>query len=180
MAESLHCCAPTHQEKHTYLQYDRKHQDLEFSQGDWVWLRLLHRSIASLNVTGQGKLGPKFYGPFQVLQRVGDVTYKLQLPQGAHLHDVFHVGLLKKYCGAPPSSLGVLPPIRHGCTCLEPAEVSKCRLASGRHEVLVRWEGQPAAEASWMALEEFRSTYPSFRLGDELCLQGGRDGMIDV
>jgi hypothetical protein len=67
-------------QNHYKLRYDHKHWELEFNEGDWVWLHLLHRPIASLNVTDHGKLGPKFYGSFQVLQRVGDVAYKLQLP----------------------------------------------------------------------------------------------------
>jgi hypothetical protein len=92
-----------------------------------------------MNVADHGKLGPKFYGPFQVLQRVDDVVYKLQLPQAARLHDVFHMGLLKKCCGPPSSGPGVLPPICHGRACLVPVEVSKCRLVRGRHEVLVHW-----------------------------------------
>lgn len=109
--------------------------------GQWVWLRLLHCPLASLDVRRRSKLGPKFYGPFQVLARVGNVAYRLELPEGAKLHDVFHVGLLKPYHGDPPTAPGVLPPVRHGQACPSPTEVLKSRLARDRHEVLVRWEG---------------------------------------
>jgi hypothetical protein len=79
-------------QNHYKPQYNHKHQELEFRTSDWVWLRLLHRPIGSLNVAGRGKLGRKFYSPLQVLQRVADVMYKLQLSHGAQLHDVFYVG----------------------------------------------------------------------------------------
>jgi hypothetical protein len=58
-------------QNHYKLQYDRKRGELEFQPGDWVWLRLLHQPIASLKVEGRGKLGPKFYGMFKVIERVG-------------------------------------------------------------------------------------------------------------
>lgn len=58
--------------------YDRQHGEAEFQVGQWVWLRLLHRPVASLDVEGHDKLGPKFYGPFQVTERVGEVAYRLQ------------------------------------------------------------------------------------------------------
>jgi hypothetical protein len=45
--------------------YDHKHMALEFEVGELAWLWLLHRPIASLDVCGRGKLGPKFYGPFK-------------------------------------------------------------------------------------------------------------------
>jgi hypothetical protein len=61
------------------LHYDCHHRELEFELGQWVWLRLLNRPLASLDVQGRGKLGPKFYGPFEVEERVGEVTYKLKL-----------------------------------------------------------------------------------------------------
>jgi hypothetical protein len=64
-------------QQHYKAIYDRKHRPLEFSPGQWVWLRLLHRPVASLQVQGRSKLGPKFFGPFKVLERVGDVAYRL-------------------------------------------------------------------------------------------------------
>jgi hypothetical protein len=162
---------------HYKFQYDRNHQELEFAVGEWAWLRLLHCPIASLQVASRGKLSPKFYGPFLVLKRVGLVAYKLQLPKGAKLHDVFHVGLLK-YHGLTPEGPGILLPIRHGRACLEPVEVTwNVVVARGREEVLVHRNGPAAADAMWVALDEFHATYPTFQLTDELILQVGRDVM---
>jgi hypothetical protein len=153
--------------------YDRKHHEVSFDVGQWVWLRLIHRPLASLDVRGRSKLGPKFYGPFRIREKIGEVAYKLQLPAGAKLHDVFHVGLLKLFKGEPPAETAALPPIRHGRACAEPEMVRRCRLARGRKEVLVQWKGQPAAEATWTDLAEFQETYPSFQLEDELLEEGG-------
>jgi hypothetical protein len=79
----------------------------------------------------------KFFGFYKILERVSDVAYRLELPVGAKLHDAFHVGLLKKYYGEVPAGPGVLLVIHHGHACLELTQVSKSRLARGRHELLV-------------------------------------------
>jgi hypothetical protein len=81
--------------------------------------------VASLDVKGRNKLGPKFYGPFHALEHVNTVAYKLELPLATKLHNVFHVGLLKPFQGAPPDGLGVLPPTRDDQACPQPVEVIK-------------------------------------------------------
>jgi hypothetical protein len=70
-------------------------------------------------------LGPKFYGPFHITTRIGDVAYRLQLPADAKLHDVFHVGLLKQFKEEPPVETPTLPTIHHGRACAEPGQVRR-------------------------------------------------------
>lgn len=161
-------------QQHAKSQYDKKHRPLEFKVGDWVLMRLLHWPTASLvDTRGRGKLGPRFYGSFQVLDKVGAVAYRIQLPSGARLHDVFHVGLLKPFVGTPLVTVPPLPPSRHGQICMEPETVVKGRLARGVYELLVQWKNAEAAAASWVPLTEFRRLYPTFQLEDELLLRGG-------
>jgi hypothetical protein len=117
--------------------YDCKHRPVDFVVGEWAWLRLLHRPIALLDVKGCGKLRPKFFRPFQVTEKIDDVAYRLQLPAGARLHDVFHVSLLKKFHGEVPTTLRTLPPIRHDRACPTPATVLRSRLARGQRKLLV-------------------------------------------
>ena len=57
--------------------YDAGLHDLEFALGDWIWLHLLHRTTKSLEPRAKGKLGPRYAGPFQVLERIGMVAYRL-------------------------------------------------------------------------------------------------------
>jgi hypothetical protein len=136
--------------------------------------------MVSLNVAGHGKLGPKFYEPFRIGEQVNEVAYRLELPLGAKLHNVFHVVLLKKFHGDVPTASGWLPPIRHGRACLEPATVTKSRLAHGNVELLVNWKGRANADASWMVATEFQHLHPGFKLEDALLEKGGGDVMTRI
>jgi hypothetical protein len=49
-------------------------------------------------------------------------------------------------------------------------------MSRGKLELLVSWAGHPAANASWVDMEEFKQLYPNFKLEDELILQGGVGG----
>jgi len=153
--------------------HDKKRRDLEFSVGDWVWLRLHHRTAVGIT-SSISKLAPRFYGTFQVIARIGDVAYRLQLPEKARIHNVFHVGLLKKFIGDPPAAAPVpLPPIVHGRVLPTPSKILRARLNRGVWELLIHWEGRAASEATWERLPVFVADYPDFHLEDELFLGEG-------
>jgi hypothetical protein len=101
------------------------------------------------------------------------VAIRLALPPQARLHDVFHIGLLKKFHGAPPQEPTPLPPVRHGAVVPEPERAVKARLARGVRQVLVQWKGASPASSTWEDVDRFRTLYPQFQLEDELPLEGG-------
>jgi hypothetical protein len=90
-------------------QADKNRSERKFEVGDWVFLRLqpFRRKSMSKKL---GKLSPKFYGPYKVIQRVGMVAYKLELPEGACIHPVFHVSFLKAKLGETITPISRLPP----------------------------------------------------------------------
>jgi hypothetical protein len=155
------------------LHYDRQHRQVSYQVGDWALLRLRQRTASSLPRTTTGKLKPRFVGPYRIVEIINDVAVRLELPQGAELHDVFHVGVLKKFIGAPPALPPALSAIHNGAVIQEPIRVEQARLARGVPQVLVHWQGEPTESASWEDLDEFHSKYPDFQLEDELHLEGG-------
>jgi hypothetical protein len=112
-----------HAQDHMKAQHDKQHCDVEFEMGDWVWPRLHHRSAVSITQRTNAKLSPKFFGPFQVLEHVGALVYRLRLPPKSRIHDVFHVVFLKKFEGTPPDAPPRLPPMHHGRVLLVPSRV---------------------------------------------------------
>ena len=131
---------------------------------------------ASPQVT-KGKLKPRYYGPYRIVELINPVAVRLELPPRAKLHDVFHVGLLKKFVGPVLAASPALPAIHHGAVEPEPEHIMRSRLARGVQQVLVHWKGETAASATWEDLDTFRERYPAFQLEDELALEGGRDVM---
>ena len=145
--------------------------------GDWALLRLRHRPVASLPEAPKGKLKPRYFGPYRVTEIINEVAVRLALPPRARLHDVFHVGLLKKWVGEPPAAPPPLPTVHNGAVVPEPDRAVRARVARGVRQVLIRWKGQPAASATWEDLDSFRDKFPAFQLEDALVVEGGRDVM---
>ena len=55
--------------------------EISFEEGDWVFLRLKPYKHMSLNKAKKdNKLSPKYYDPYKVLQNIGSMAYKLELP----------------------------------------------------------------------------------------------------
>ncbi|KAL4578736.1 hypothetical protein LXL04_014867 [Taraxacum kok-saghyz] len=80
--------------------------DMEFQVGDRVFLRLRDYRQHSVHYRTTKKLSKRFYGPFTILERIGKVAYRLELPPGARIHPVFHITLLRQAFGEPtPTTL---------------------------------------------------------------------------
>jgi len=141
--------------------------------GDWALLCLRQRAASSLSLSNSGKLKPRYFGPYRVIELINDVAVRLELPPRARMHDVFHVGVLKKFVGQPPDAPPPLLAIHHGTTSPEPEQAVRTRLARGIRQVLVHWKGEPPAAATWEDVDTFRAKYPTFQLEDELAVEGG-------
>ena len=72
-------------------QANKKRSERQFSVGDLVFVKLKPYVQSSLAPRANQKLSFKFYGPFHILARIGQVAYKLLLPSSAATHLVFHV-----------------------------------------------------------------------------------------
>ena len=64
-----------------------------------VFIRLQPYKQRTLKRSGVEKLKPRFYGPYKVIRKVGEVAYELELPPNRKIHNVFHVSYLKKVLG---------------------------------------------------------------------------------
>ena len=80
---------------------DRRRRPLEFEAGDHVFLKVMpKRGVVKFGK--RGKLSPRFIGPFELLERVGTIAYRLVLPPSfSSVHEVFHVSILRKYTQNP-------------------------------------------------------------------------------
>ncbi|TYK12237.1 pol protein [Cucumis melo var. makuwa] len=80
---------------------DVRRKDLEFEMGDMVFLKVAPMK-GVLRFEKKGKLSPRFVGPFEILERIGPVAYRLALPPSfSAVHDVFHVSMLRRYVADP-------------------------------------------------------------------------------
>nr|GFD04397.1 putative reverse transcriptase domain-containing protein [Tanacetum cinerariifolium] len=124
---------------------DKHRRELEFQTGDHVFLKVSPaRGIRRFGI--KGKLSPRFIGPFEILNRVGEVSYRLALPpQLSYVHDVFHVSLLKGYKYHPLHVISY------------PLDQIQIDLS-----YVEEWRNHPEREATWETEESIRTSYPHF------------------
>jgi len=100
------------------------------------------------------KLSPKYYGPYKVLQKIGTMAYKLELPITSRVNSVFHVSFLKKVIGDKLPVQTILPELdEEGKTILEPEVVKETRTQQLQNrsisEYLIKWKNLPVEDSTW-------------------------------
>lgn len=90
-------------------QADKNRSERHFEVGDKVFLKLQPYVQSSLASRAHQKLAFKYFGPYEILERVGQVAYKLLLPSSSAVHPVFHVSQLKKCISNATQVLPSLP-----------------------------------------------------------------------
>ena len=127
-------------------QADKHRLERTFQVREWVFLRLQPFRQKSMNKK-HGKLAPKFYGPFQIVEKIEIVAYKLELPEKAQIHNMFHVSFLKPKLGQSVLPIAKLPLVDSmGHLSPEPIRILDQRKIKKRRqgfttEVLVQWDG---------------------------------------
>ncbi|KAK8461936.1 hypothetical protein SEVIR_1G118001v4 [Setaria viridis] len=146
-------------------QADKLRTEREFQVNDLVYLKLQPYNQTSVASRSNQKLSFKFYGPFKVLQRVGSVAYKLDLPVECRIHPVVHVSQLKKHVSATTPISSELPSLPVD----SPAPVQPVALLDHRliqhgstsvSQVFVQWDCLPAALATWEEITDLHRPFP--------------------
>ncbi len=147
--------------------YDRKHQPMFFRKGDEVLLRL-HKGydIPATAVTGK-KYGQQYVGPFKILDRIGRLAYRLELPEHWRIHNVFTVAQLEPLPDTKdpfdrtrpehPPSVFVEGDTDNWKSYYIEKLLNKRMIKRGRKMVtqyLVRWEGYESQHDDWRTIDE--------------------------
>ena len=145
---------------------DTRRRDLKFEVGDKVFLKVSPMK-GVMRFGKKGKLSPRFVGPFEVLERIGVVAYRLALPPSlSAVHNVFHVSMLRKYISDPSHVLNYEPlQLNQDLTYEEkPMRILDTKEKELRNKriplVKVLWKNHSTEEATWEMEEEMRSKYP--------------------
>jgi hypothetical protein len=115
------------------------------------------------------KLSYKYFGPYQVLERIGAVAYKLQLPALAQVHPVFHVSQLKPFIANYSPVYSELPPAPDlAASATWPEEILDRRLVRDGHaatvQVLIKWSSLSRDEATWEDYNLLKTRFPDVAL----------------
>ncbi|KAL6587513.1 hypothetical protein OROMI_000491 [Orobanche minor] len=109
------------------------------------------------------KLAPRFFGPFEVIERIGKVAYRLQLPAESRIHPVFHVSLLKLAVGTGVLTASLPEGLSDGFLFM-PGDILRHRWVRRNNvnveQVLVSWQGLEMDENSWEDVEVLKGQLP--------------------
>ena len=136
-------------------QADQHRSERSFDVGDWVFLRLQpYKQMSLKQAKKDNKLLPKYYGPYKVLQKIGTMAYKLELPASSRVHPIFHASCLKKVIGENLPVQTILPELdEEGKIILEPEAVTETRTRQLRNrsisEYLIKWKNLPTEDSTW-------------------------------
>ena len=83
----------------------------QFQVNELVYFRLIPYKQTTIKYKGSENLKPIFYGPYKAIQKVGEVSYQLELPMGSKVHNVFNVSCLHKSMGKHISVSYTLQPL---------------------------------------------------------------------
>lgn len=136
--------------------YDRHVQEAPiFEIGDKVWL-----SAENLKIKQPSrKFSHKRLGPYEVMQRVGELDYKLKLPKSVPVHPVFHVSLLSPYKSStiPGRKHPEPPPIEvENESEYEVEKILDSRLNRRKLQYLVQWKGYDDSHNDWEPAENLK------------------------
>nr|GFC08782.1 putative reverse transcriptase domain-containing protein [Tanacetum cinerariifolium] len=145
---------------------DLKCKPMEFQVGDKVMLKVLPWK-GVVRFGKRGKLNPRYVGPFKVLERVGDVAYKLELPEElSRVHNMFHVSNLKRCHADEPLAVSLdglhFDDKLHFVE--KPVEIvdREVKRLNQIQNLLfkVRWNSKRGPEFTWEREDQFWNKYP--------------------
>lgn len=145
---------------------DSKRSFRSFAVGDSVYLKLQPYAQHSVVNRPCRKLAMKYFGPFLILERIGSVAYRLQLPAASQVHPVFHVSQLKQ---SVPSAVPVFSDLPDTVALdvenLLPTEILDRRMVKKGNaavvQVQVRWGSLSPHLATWEDYDVLRTRFPS-------------------
>lgn len=159
-------------------QADKHRTDRVFQVGELVLLKLQPYAQHSVVNRSYPKLSFKFFGPYKVLERIGEVAYRLELPKEAKVHPVFHVSQLKQFTPKYTPVYSELPvEVDMSDTSLKPMKVLECRLVKkGNHatpQVLVQGSNLPDHATTWEDWYVLAKRFPEILAWGQASSEGG-------
>nr|GEW22164.1 serine--tRNA ligase-like [Tanacetum cinerariifolium] len=144
-------------------QANKKRMEKQFQVGDLVYLRLRNYRQTSVAARANQKLSKRYFGPYRILEKIGPVAYRLQLPITSRVHPVFHVSLLKE---SHNQSISTEFPSKlltdYQADNPELERILEQRNSGNKKEVLIQWKNQEVSDATWEDLQEITIQFPEF------------------